>query len=108
MSLILLFPLEPRPPATYYSTIPPIGEDHAHIRARNLDTPRLRDIRKRLEAPTAQVSQAEVDGLANELLDDCVALSSDYIGNVIIQKLFERCSSTLRVSGIVAEVLNLC
>lgn len=90
---------EPRAPAIYAAAIPPPVEEHAHLRPRSLDTPRLRDIRKRLEAPPGQISQAEIDTLASELLDDCVMLSSDYIGNVIIQKLFERCTSTFRVSG---------
>lgn len=84
--------------ATYATMIPPYIDENAHLRPRNLDTPRLRDIRKRLEAPAGQISQAEIDNLADELLDDCVMLSSDYIGNVIVQKLFERCSSTYRVS----------
>lgn len=67
---------------------------------RNLDAPRLRDIRKRLEAPAQQVSQAEIDDLGTELLDDIVQLASDYIGNVIVQKLFEKSSSGLRVGPV--------
>lgn len=80
-----------------YLTIPPIPEDRQRQRNPNLDTPRMRDIRKRLEAPAQHVSQAEVDGLTSELLEDTVYLSTDYIGNCIVQRMFERCSSELRV-----------
>lgn len=88
---------EPRPQIAYHSTIPPPVEDQYWARARNLDAPRLRDIRKRLEAPASQVPQAEVDALASELIEDIVPLASDYIGNVIVQKLFEKASSGSRV-----------
>jgi protein JSN1 len=89
---------EPRPHLAYHSSIPPPVEDQFWARARNMDAPRLRDIRKRLEAPASQVPQAEVDGLAMELIEDIVPLASDYIGNVIVQKLFEKSSSGPRVS----------
>jgi hypothetical protein len=40
-----------------------------------------------------------VDALASELLEDIIPLASDYIGNVVVQKLFERGSSQLRVGS---------
>jgi hypothetical protein len=96
---------EARPPVSYYTSIPPPTEDQYWARTRNLDAPRLRDIRKRLEAPAQQVSQAEIDDLGTELLDDIVPLASDYIGNVIVQKLFEKSSSGMRVGhGALAEL----
>lgn len=87
-----------RPSVTYHSSIPPPSEDYRQTRARSIDASRLRDIRKRLDAPSQLVSQAEIDSLATEVLDDAVALASDYIGNVVIQRIFEKCSTSPRVS----------
>ena len=91
---------EPRPAISYCTSISDPSEEQSLRRARNLDAPRLRDIRKRLDAPAPQISQTDIDALATELMDDIVALASDYIGNVVVQKLFERCSSALRVRSV--------
>lgn len=82
---------EVRPPVTYYTTIPLIGDRQ---NMRRFDVARLRDMRKRLDSGNAP--QEEVDSITRELLDDCADLSSDYIGNTIIQKLFERAAPGLR------------
>lgn len=82
---------EVRPPVTYYTTIPIIGDRQ---NMRRFDVARLRDMRKRLDSGNA--TQEEVDSITRELLDDCADLSSDYIGNTIIQKLFERAAPGLR------------
>ena len=89
---------QPRPDAVYFVSVAPPADDAAVHRFRHLDTPQLRDIRRRLDAPPQLLSQADIDSLAVELLDAIVVLASDYIGNVIVQKLFEKCSSSLRVS----------
>ncbi|KAG0277074.1 hypothetical protein BGZ95_006565 [Linnemannia exigua] len=76
-------------PVTYFSTIPAVAEPSPH---RRLDAPRLREIRKRLDS--GHCTQKELDSLSNECMDECVELCSDYIGNTVMQKLFERCSET--------------
>ncbi|KAK3826143.1 MAG: armadillo-type protein, partial [Benniella sp.] len=85
-------PPEPLPasltePVAYHTSIPPVAEPSPH---RRLDAPRLREIRKRLDS--GHCTQKELDSLSNECMDECVELCSDYIGNTVIQKLFERCS----------------
>ncbi|KAF9115553.1 hypothetical protein BGX27_007440 [Mortierella sp. AM989] len=87
-------PQEPIPvsltePITYFSSIPPVAEPSPH---RRLDAPRLREIRKRLDS--GHCTQKELDNLSNECMDECVELCSDYIGNTVMQKLFERCSES--------------
>ncbi|GJJ68532.1 protein JSN1 [Entomortierella parvispora] len=74
-------------PVIYFSSIPPVAEPSPH---RRLDAPRLREIRKRLDSGHCTVK--ELDSLSNECMDECVELCSDYIGNTVMQKLFERCS----------------
>lgn len=80
-----------RPPVNYYTSIPVIGDRQ---NMRRFDVARLREIRKRLDSGAA--SQEDVDAIATDLLEDCADLSSDYIGNTIIQKLFERADPSLR------------
>jgi protein JSN1 len=82
---------EVRPPVTYYTTVPIIGDRQ---NMRRFDVARLREIRKRLDSGGA--TQEEVDSITRDLLDDCADLASDYIGNTIIQKLFERADPALR------------
>nr|XP_019048935.1 pumilio domain-containing protein c [Kwoniella bestiolae CBS 10118]OCF27865.1 pumilio domain-containing protein c [Kwoniella bestiolae CBS 10118] len=83
---------ESRPPVTYYTAIPLVGDRPA----RRNDSSRLKDIRKVLDA--GQCSQAEVDSIVHELMEDCAELASDYIGNTVIQKLFERSQQPLRLA----------
>ncbi|KAI9315103.1 hypothetical protein BX666DRAFT_1959433 [Dichotomocladium elegans] len=74
-------------PINYYSNIaaaPELGQ------TRKIDIARLRDIRKRLDTGYVPVQELEV--FAIECLDEIVELCSDYIGNTVIQRLFERCS----------------
>ncbi|KAL1411888.1 hypothetical protein Q8F55_002871 [Vanrija albida] len=82
---------EVRPPVTYYTTIPIIGDRQ---NARRFDVARLRELRKRLDSGNA--TQEEIDSITRDLLEDSADLASDYIGNTIIQKLFERTAPTLR------------
>ncbi|GAA5905012.1 uncharacterized protein JCM6883_004937 [Sporobolomyces salmoneus] len=88
---------ESRPPMTYYHSIPlNVMNDPRWARRYTVpDAPRLREIRKRLDA---ELPQSEVDALAHELLDEVIPLASDYIGNTIVQKLFEQCSRGARLA----------
>ncbi|KAG9293576.1 hypothetical protein G9A89_005579 [Geosiphon pyriformis] len=80
-----------RPPTTYFTSIPPVGDPNPN---RKPDASRLREIRKRLDS--GHCSAKEVEAIASEILEECVELSSDYIGNTVIQKLFERCSENTK------------
>ncbi|CAK7562419.1 MAG: hypothetical protein SEPTF4163_000263 [Sporothrix epigloea] len=62
--------------------------------ARMYDAPKLRDIRKRID--NQSYSQSEIERIAIEMLPEIAELSSDYLGNTIVQKLFEHCSDSLR------------
>lgn len=87
-----------RPPVTYYTTVPPpINQLDPHRRLVTAvsDPSRLREIRKRFDTNT--LAQEEMDQIANELLEEIIYLSSDYIGNTIVQKLFEKCSLPIKL-----------
>jgi protein JSN1 len=58
------------------------------------DAPKLRDIRKRID--NQSLSQVEIEGIAADMLPEIAELSSDYLGNTVVQKLFERCSDDMR------------
>jgi protein JSN1 len=75
----------------FQSEIPAIQEP-AHNRIH--DAPKLRDIRKRIDNQTW--TQAEIEGIAMEMLPEIAELSSDYLGNTVVQKLFEHCSDEMR------------
>jgi protein JSN1 len=71
----------------YVSEIPPIEEpNHTRIH----DAPRLREIRKRIDNNSC--SQAEIEEIAMTMLPEIAELSSDYLGNTVVQKLFEYCT----------------
>ncbi|KAF9002023.1 hypothetical protein BDQ17DRAFT_1357947 [Cyathus striatus] len=81
-----------RPPTMYYTTIPLVSE-RAHNR--RWDASKLRELRKRLDSGTMTVD--EVDQVAGDFLDgEIVDLASDWLGNTVVQKLFEKCSSAPR------------
>lgn len=80
-----------RPVTTYYTTVPVVPESSAN---RKYDASKLRDIRKRLD--NGHCPPHEVEALAGDMLDECVELSSDYIGNTVIQKLFEKCTDSMK------------
>ncbi|KAL2442242.1 Pumilio domain-containing protein C56F2.08c [Exophiala dermatitidis] len=67
--------------------IPPIPEPSA---ARMYDAPRLRDIRKRIDNGACGLQ--EIEQIAIDMLPEIAELSSDYLGNTVVQKLFEYCS----------------
>ncbi|KAG0147340.1 hypothetical protein CROQUDRAFT_43052 [Cronartium quercuum f. sp. fusiforme G11] len=87
-----------RPPVTYYTTVPPpINQldPHRRLLSATADPARLREIRKRID--NANLGPEEMDKVAGELMDEIVYLSSDYIGNTIVQKLFEKCSQPVKM-----------
>ncbi|KAL0088011.1 armadillo-type protein, partial [Phycomyces blakesleeanus] len=76
---------------TYYSAIiaaPELGQ------SRRVDISRLREFRKKLESP--YISLNELDVIAVDCTEEIVELCSDYIGNTVVQRLFERCSETAK------------
>ncbi|KAI1417633.1 hypothetical protein F5Y13DRAFT_60610 [Hypoxylon sp. FL1857] len=75
----------------FVDEIPPIREP-THTRVH--DAPKLRDIRKRID--NQSLSQGEIESIATEMLPEIAELSSDYLGNTVVQKLFEHCSDNVR------------
>lgn len=59
---------------------------------RDFDAPRLRELRKSID--NNSLSSIELEQLAMCMLEELPDLSSDYLGNTIVQKLFE-CSSDI-------------
>ncbi|GAA5885492.1 hypothetical protein JCM6882_009642 [Rhodosporidiobolus microsporus] len=84
-----------REPSSYYTSVPlaVMTDPRWARRYSQNDAPRLREMRKRLDG---EISVAEVDTMAYDLLDEVVPLASDFIGNTIVQKLFEQCSTPVR------------
>ncbi|KDR73416.1 hypothetical protein GALMADRAFT_141914 [Galerina marginata CBS 339.88] len=83
-----------RPPTMYYTTIPLVSERPHN---RRWDASKLRELRKRLDSGTMTVE--EVDQVAADFMDsEIVDLASDWLGNTVVQKLFERCSPVPRVA----------
>ncbi|KAI8331181.1 hypothetical protein BC941DRAFT_403933 [Chlamydoabsidia padenii] len=80
-----------RAPVSYFSVIPPVPELGTD---RTLEPLRLRDMRKRLE--NGQALQ-DVEMMAQECMDEIVELCSDYIGNTVVQKLFEYCTESTKL-----------
>ncbi|KAI9166855.1 RNA binding [Paramyrothecium foliicola] len=82
----------------FIDEIPPVREP-THTRVH--DAPKLRDIRKRID--NQSLSQAEIENIAVDMLPEIAELSSDYLGNTVVQKLFEHCSDPLR-DAMLAEI----
>lgn len=75
----------------YESEIPPTPEP-GH--ARMFDAPKLRDIRKRIDNQVC--SSADMEETAGQMLPEIRELASDYLGNTVIQKMFEFCSEEMK------------
>ncbi|KAL8841478.1 MAG: hypothetical protein Q9170_000941 [Blastenia crenularia] len=76
---------------TFEAEIPPVPEpSHARIH----DAPKLREIRKRID--NNAISQAEIEEIAIGMLPEIAELASDYLGNTVVQKLFEFCSEAVK------------
>ncbi|MCJ1383013.1 hypothetical protein MMC17_006126 [Xylographa soralifera] len=78
--------------------IPSVPEP-SHTRAH--DAPKLREIRKRID--NNAISQAEIEEIAIGMLPEIAELASDYLGNTVVQKLFEYCSESIKDS-MLAEI----
>lgn len=72
-------------------SIPPVSESS---RERVHDAPKLREIRKRIEGDS--VHSHEMEEIAMSMLPEIAELSPDYLGNTVVQRLFERCSETVK------------
>lgn len=62
--------------------------------AREFDAPKLRELRKSIDS--GHISQLEIEQLVLAMLDELPELSSDYLGNTIVQKLFEHSSVVIK------------
>ncbi|KAL8874651.1 MAG: hypothetical protein Q9174_000056 [Haloplaca sp. 1 TL-2023] len=75
----------------FEAEVAPVPEP-SHTRVH--DAPKLRDIRKRID--NNAISQAEIEEIAMGMLPEIAELSSDYLGNTVVQKLFEFCSEAVK------------
>jgi protein JSN1 len=82
----------------YEDEIPNV-EEPSHSRVH--DAPRLREIRKRIDNNSC--SQPEIEEVALNMLPEIAELSSDYLGNTVVQKLFEYCSESTK-EAMLAEI----
>lgn len=82
----------------YEADIPPVAEPSQN---RVHDAPKLRDIRKRID--NGSWSQLDIENIAMEMLPEVAELSSDYLGNTVVQKLFEFCTGPVR-DAMLAEI----
>ena len=62
--------------------------------SRIFDAPRLRDIRKRIDNGACSIQ--EIEDTAEAMLPEIAELASDYLGNTVVQKLFEFCSESTK------------
>ena len=77
----------------FETQIPPVPEP-SHTRVH--DAPKLREIRKRID--NNAMSQPEIEEIAMGMLPEIAELASDYLGNTVVQKLFEYCSEPVKES----------
>ncbi|ORE08005.1 ARM repeat-containing protein [Rhizopus microsporus var. microsporus] len=82
-----------RIPLVYHSAIPPVPELGPD---RKLDPLSLREMRKKLENEES-VALEQAESIASDCMDEVVELCSDYIGNTVIQKLFECCTEETKL-----------
>ena len=75
----------------YEDEIPTVAEPS---QTRMFDAPRLRDIRKRIDNGACSIQ--EIEETAGAMLPEIAELSSDYLGNTVVQKLFEFCSESTK------------
>jgi len=82
----------------YFSTIPPLPESESK---RKIDQNKLREIRKKLDG---RVSAKDIDSFYEDIIDDTVELCTDYIGNVVIQKIIEKTDDQNKVLRLIELV----
>ncbi|MCJ1358253.1 MAG: hypothetical protein MMC33_008252 [Icmadophila ericetorum] len=83
----------------YFEPEIPSVPEPSHTRTH--DAPKLREIRKRID--NNAISQAEIEEIAIGMLPEIAELASDYLGNTVVQKLFEFCSESVKES-MLAEI----
>ena len=83
---------------SFVDEIPPVREP-SHTRVH--DAPKLRELRKRID--NQSLSVAEIEEAATAMLPEIAELSSDYLGNTVVQKLFDHCSDKIR-DDMLAEI----
>ena len=71
--------------------VEPVGEP-SHSRVH--DAPKLRDIRKRID--NNAMNADEIEQTAMDMIPEVAELASDYLGNTVVQKLFEFSSDTIK------------
>ncbi|EEB05382.2 RNA-binding protein [Schizosaccharomyces japonicus yFS275] len=79
---------------TYFAT--DIKSPLESLRSRQFDAFKLREIRKNID--NGVYTQEEIEEIAKGMLDDMAELSSDYLGNTVVQKFFEYCSDSVKES----------
>jgi protein JSN1 len=62
-------------------------EEPSHTRIH--DAPKLREIRKRID--NGSCSKEDIENIATAMIPEIAELASDYLGNTVVQKLFEFC-----------------
>ncbi len=75
----------------YVSEIPPPPEASQN---RIHDAPKLREIRKHME--NNAITSAEVEEIAMAMLPEIGELGSDYLGNTVVQQLFQVCNENIK------------
>ena len=75
----------------YVSEVPPVPEASQN---RLHDAPKLREIRKRIDNHT--ITPVELEEVAIAMLPEIAELASDYLGNTVVQKLFEICNEHVK------------
>lgn len=54
----------------------------------------LRDIRKRID--NKQISRLEIEEIALDMISELPTLTSDYMGNTVVQQLFDQCQDDIK------------
>ena len=75
----------------FRSVIPPVSEPRPD---RVYDAPTLREVRKKIDSGSCSLQ--DVEEIALDILDEIAELSSDYVGNTVVQKLFDICSEPVK------------
>lgn len=58
------------------------------------DAPTLREVRKKIDSGSC--TPEDIEDIALDILDEIAELSSDYVGNTVVQKLFDSCSEPVK------------
>ena len=86
---------------SYHDYLPEILSIPEPSHNRVYDAPRLREVRKRID--NNSVGPMEIENIAMEMLPEIAELSSDYLGNTVVQKLFDNCSEDTK-EAMLAEI----